>query len=251
MGVYLNADLVVRKAYRHVNASYGLLNRVTRDLVTDVGRVSVVPTLSGRLRGDIAAVRAQIETTEAEIDRCRTADAALVVIADNLGRMRQLADGAFSGGHTSEELTEMDAEYQELVAAVRAAVSETTYGGEAVLSGSDPTATVNLEAVVNVSLLDVPTDLPGNLSAAILDVGLARADLAAGVNRMVGGIDALQTHAGELLTFQSRIASFDAAMSVVASMNASLDLFFQAAMTAQSAVEPDSALHLLDPTWED
>lgn len=106
----------------------------------------------------------------------QTADQGLEQIQSNLSEMQQLAAQT---PQDAAQATEMDGQYQQLLAGIDEAVQNTTYGGEPLLSGNDAQLRLNDMSTQALGLADSrlgAPDVSDNISRAIDTVQAERTD---------------------------------------------------------------------------
>ncbi len=247
MPVYFNAAQMLRSVTRNLYADFSYLHSATRRLAGGpLAGSSVMVGLSDRLAADVAAVEQEMADTNVEIGRYETADAALAAIRERLLDMRQLADQAFSGAYTEEQVEEMDAEYQALAGEIEGLLAGTTYNGSPVLSGSGAVASLDFSAVTDISLTDLPDDALTNLSLAVVDTTVARGRIAASLSEFEDALVELADHQVSLTAFGTRIERTDLTLDVLGEVVSSVQAMFRLAAEAQANLDPQRASHVLD-----
>ena len=250
MSVYFNPSMLAVTVSRNLNAAYSRLHQRTQELTSGTSAPPAAGfTLIDRVAADMALVTQATADTNVRIARYETADAALAGIGERLARMRELAGRVSTGAYNAKEVAEMDAEYQQLAAEVAEAVAETASGGAAVLSGADAVASVDYSAVTAIVLDPLTDGALSDLSTAIVDTALARADVAVTLSREQDALADLANHGENLLGFGSRIANCDLALATTGQLTTGIQLLFETALAAQANINADRAVSLLNLGW--
>ena len=244
-------NLVTLSAIRRLSASYDQLRRATNQLVTSTLTTNTpAVALSTRVDADIAAINQQISNTGIEISMYQTAESAVGSITDNLRRMRQLADQAFSGIYNKHQVRIMNEEYQQLAEQIAATLGNTEFNGISLLSGDDALVSLDLSAVMDIDLTDLSDDALSDISTAITDTSLEQVSLGTHMNRLDTTVSALQVQAEGLQAFQSRVNSTDMALAIVAALQARMQAMMSVAVAAQANIPADWVQELLNPESE-
>lgn len=240
------SNLVTLSAIRRLDTSYDQLRRVTNQLVTGT-RTSNSPALalSSRVDADIAAINQQITNTTNEISMYQTAESAIDSAIENLRRMRELADQAFSGTYNNKQVRNMNKEYQQLAEQITDTLENTKFNGISLLSGDDALVSLDLSAVMDIDLTDLTDDALSDLSTAITDASLERVSLGTHMNRLDTTVSALQVQREGLQAFQYRVTTTDAAMAAVSALQAMMQAMMNVAVAAQANIPADWAQHLM------
>jgi len=242
--------LIAMTATNTLNRAFRGLNNTTNSLLSDAGAARAASNPANSVLGnlvdaDIAAISSGVTTANSAISANQTADSALDSIETKLGSMRDLVEDVELEDLTQPQIEAKDAEYQTLADEVVAILEDTTYGDEALLSGRDPLVMLNLDPVTDMSLTDLPEDALYTLDRAVVDVGLAKVDLATDTNDLTNAIDALQDHSEDLTAFASRLTTAQAAMDVLRSITSEFLSQFATILSAQANTSSTNALTLL------
>src|SRR5690606_1796689 len=91
--------------------------------------------IANRLEAQTRGMQVAQRNSQDAISMLQTADGALDELAQIGFRMKDLATQAANGTNTDDDLTALDAEYGELAKEIDRIMTQTTYGGEALLEG--------------------------------------------------------------------------------------------------------------------
>ncbi|RRN81029.1 MULTISPECIES: flagellin [Pseudoxanthomonas] len=233
----------------------------------DAAGLQIATRLLAQTRGMSVAA----QNTQNGISLMQTAEGALQEFTNIVLRMKDLATQAADGSTTTSDLTALDAEYQDLVKELGNILSNTTYGGEALLDGGKLAGSVSFQigaTAAETMSVDISADITklkdfqgtnasdlttsGNASALIStlnttldDVGAARSKLGAAQNRLTHTYNNLQNMQTNTTDARGRIMDVDYA-SETANMTAK-NILMQAgtSMLKQSSQMSQMVLSLL------
>ncbi|NBW79041.1 MAG: flagellin FliC, partial [Betaproteobacteria bacterium] len=164
----------------------------------DAAGLAIASNMDAQARGMNVAIR----NSNDGISLVQTAESGMAIIGDMLQRMRELAVQAANGTNTTNDLSALDAEYQELWSEIDRTLSSVEFNG--------------------TSLLDTSADLVfqiGANSGQILTVGSADLSVTAGIDAMSGqsALDTTDTSAND-----ANIDAIDTAIQAINSSRATL-----------------------------
>lgn len=207
LGVHTNyASIVAQGA---VNKSNNLLTNAMERLSTglringasdDAAGLQIANRMSANVKGMETASRNISDATS----MLQTADGALEEINTIANRQKELATQAANGVNSADDMTALDAEFQELSLEVTRILGKTTYAGNNLFTeldkakgvtfqiGSDKTETLKVDITSPTAIATtVKLDTGDNARAALDEVkklleavGTARSDLGANINRL-------------------------------------------------------------------
>lgn len=199
----------------------------------DAAGLQIANRLEAQTRGMAVAQR----NSQDAISMLQTADGALDELSQIAFRMKDLATQSANGTNTAEDHEALDAEYQELEAEITRIMTQTTYGGSALLEGgtlaaattfqigAGATETLAFDASTEIAAIataygalgDITTQgnsttEMGALDTLIEEVGAARAKFGANVNRLEHTISNLQSISQNTEAAKGRIMDADFAL---------------------------------------
>ncbi|KKM68094.1 hypothetical protein LCGC14_1464330 [marine sediment metagenome] len=252
MALYIDTSRVATDTVRILTMSYGFLDRITDRLVTTARTdPAVAVSLSGRANSDLAYVTQQLSTTQNDISMHQAAQIALDALAEHLADMRELAMQASSGGYAQDQISAMDARYQELAGEVYGIVANTRFNGTALFSGADSLVALSLTDVTEISLTSLTDIGLSDIAIAIADLTAAQSNVSADLGRLATTAAQLEEQADRLSAFEVSVYSVEKAMRAASTTAASIEALFTLALNAQANTLADSALRLLDLNLSD
>ena len=207
MGMTINTNVMSINAQRNASANNNSLATALQRLSSglrvnsakdDAAGLAIASNMDAQARGMNVAIR----NSNDGISLVQTAESGMAIIGDMLKRMRELAVQAANGTNTTNDLSALDAEYQELWSEIDRTLSSVEFNG--------------------TSLLDTSTDLVfqiGANSGQILTVGSADLSVTAGIDAMSGqsALDTTDTSAND-----ANIDAIDTAIQAINSSRATL-----------------------------
>ena len=207
MGMTINTNVMSINAQRNASANNNSLATALQRLSSglrvnsakdDAAGLAIASNMDAQARGMNVAIR----NSNDGISLVQTAESGMAIIGDMLQRMRELAVQAANGTNTTNDLSALDAEYQELWSEIDRTLSSVEFNG--------------------TSLLDTSTDLVfqiGANSGQILTVGSADLSVTAGIDAMSGqsALDTTDTSAND-----ANIDAIDTAIQAINSSRATL-----------------------------
>src|SRR5215470_11918026 len=136
----INTNIMSLNAQRNLNMSQSAMATAVQRLSSglrvnsakdDAAGLAIAERMNAQVRGMNVAVR----NAQDGISLAQTAEGALGSIGDNLQRMRELAVQA-ANATSSNDLTALNSEYQQLVSENTRLIAATKFNGTALLSGS-------------------------------------------------------------------------------------------------------------------
>jgi flagellin len=206
----INTNIMSLNAQRNLNVSQSALATAVQRLSSglrvnsakdDAAGLAIAERMNAQVRGMNVAVR----NAQDGISLAQTAEGALGSIGDNLQRMRELAVQA-ANATSSNDLTALNSEYQQLVSENTRLVAATKFNGTALLSGA---ATLTFQVGANNTAND-------QITVSTSAVTLTSGDLTSTANAQtaIGQMDtALDTVNGLRATFGATQSRFDAVVS--------------------------------------
>jgi len=203
MGMTINTNVMSINAQRNASANNNSLSTSLQRLSSglrvnsakdDAAGLAIASNMDAQARGMNVAVR----NSNDGISLVQTAESGMAVIGDMLQRMRELAVQAANGTNTTNDLSALDAEYQELWSEIDRTMESVEFN--------------------STSLLDTSTDLVfqiGANSGQTLTIGSADLNVTAGINAM-SGQSALDT-----TTTSGNDANIDAIDTAIQAINSS------------------------------
>lgn len=256
----------------NLNKSNDLLNTAMERLSTglrinsasdDAAGLTIANKLEAQTRGMGVAMR----NSQDAISMLQTADGALEELTNIAYRMKDLATQAANGTNGTQELTALDAEYQELEKEATRIMEETTYGaGQKLLTGGkfDNAVTFQIGASANETL---SVDISGSLAAidfsttgdlktagaaeittvdGLFDlINTTRSTLGANINRLDHTINNLQSISENTAAAKGRITDADYAVESANMTKQQMLMQAGTQMLATSKQMPSMAMSLL------
>ena len=243
-------DLLAMTARQTLNRDFRTLNAKTNNVLANVGiyRSSTNPsasTLSSLVGLETAAINNGISVANDLISSYQVADDALVDVRATLESMRDIVEDVALGNYKKKELKAKDEEYQALVEDLAGILADTEYGGKKLLSGYDAVVSLNLNAVMDMSMTALPDGAPASLSIAIASVTGARNELVLATTTAQSTITELEEQADQVTNFESRVSGALAAMSVVEALMEQFMTGLSDVLSAQANSSPWTVSQLL------
>jgi flagellin len=274
MAAVINTNLASLNAQRNLSTSQSALNLSIQRLSSGLRVNSAKDDAAGlaiaeRMNAQIKGMNVAIRNAADAISLSQTAEGALGKVGDALQRMRELAVQAANASNGTGDLTNLDAEYQQLALEVTRVLDGTTFNGTSLLNS---TATLTFQVGANnvgTDQIDVDTtDLTGgtgitavvggnltssanaqtamdNLDDAIDEITSARATFGAVQNRFESVISNLQVASENQSASRGRIMDADFAAETAALTRGQILQQAGTAMLAQANALPNTVLTLL------
>lgn len=263
MAAVINTNIASLNAQRNLGTSQSSLNTSLQRLSSglrinsakdDAAGLAIATRMDAQARGQTVAIR----NANDAISFAQITDGALGKVTDALQRMRELAVQGANGTNGTDDLANLDAEYQELAAEVTRLGTATKFNGTAVFGsaytfqvGADNGDTISVASTAAASIAGSVTST-ANASAAIdlIDTALdttntARATLGAVQNRFESVISSLQVSVENQSAARSRIMDADFAMETANLTRGQILQQAGTAMLAQANSLPNNVLTLL------
>lgn len=153
MASYLNTNMASLNAQRNLSSSQGALGTSIQRLSSgmrinsakdDAAGMAISSRMDSQIRGQVIAQR----NANDAISISQTAEGALGKVADSLQRMRELATQASNGTNSSDDRTNLQAEYDQLSQEVVRIVSNTKFNKDIDLLGGDA-VTIQIQVGAN------------------------------------------------------------------------------------------------------
>lgn len=231
----------------------------------DAAGLSISVKMDAQIRGGTVAIR----NANDGISLAQTADGALSSVTDMLQRMRELAVEA-ANATNSNDLTELDAEYQDLGAEIGRVLTSTEFNGVAVLAGGAGALTFQVGAnnatdnTITVTTTDLSTDTDitavtggdvqsaanaltamSNIDTALDTVNSVRSTLGSVQNRFEYTVSNLEISNTNTSAAKGRIVDADFAMETSNLSKASILQQAGTSMLAQANSQAQNVLTLL------
>jgi flagellin len=270
----INTNVMSLNAQRNLNMSQSALatsiQRLSSGLrVNSAKDDSAGLAIAERMNAQIKGMNVAIRNANDAISLSQTAEGSLGKVGDALQRMRELAVQGANATNGTGDLTNLDAEYQQLSAEVTRVLTGTKFNGQDLLSSA---ATLTFQVGANnvaTDQIDVATtDLSGgagitavtggdlttaanaqaamdDLDTAIDEITTARATFGAVQNRFESVIGNLQIAAENQSASRGRIMDADFAAETAAMTRNQILQQAGTAMLAQANATPNNVLTLL------
>jgi flagellin len=232
----------------------------------DAAGLAIASNMDAQARGMNVAVR----NSNDGISLVQTAESGMAVIGDMLQRMRELAVQAANGTNTTNDLSALDAEYQQLWSEIDRTMSSVEFnstslldasadltfqigansGQTLIISSSDLCVTAGIDAMSAQSALDT-TDTSANdanidaIDTAIQSINSSRATLGAIQNRFNYTVSFLQAASENQQAARGRIMDADFAQETANLSRSQILQQAGTAMVAQANQLPQGVLALL------
>ncbi|MCZ7563164.1 MAG: flagellin [Burkholderiales bacterium] len=263
----INTNIMSLNAQRNLNTSQSALavsvQRLSSGLRVNSAKDDAAGlAISERMHAQVRGMNVAIRNAADGISLAQTAEGALGKIGDNLQRMRELAVQA-ANATASNDLTALDAEYQQLVAENTRLINVTSFSGTALLSGAinltfqvgaNNSANDQIAVTTAGALTLTSGDLTStanaqtaitNMDTALNAVNGLRATFGAIQNRFESVISNLQVAVENQAAARSRIVDADFAAETAALARGQILQQAGTAMLAQANAMPQSVLTLL------
>ena len=241
MGISVHTNFASIVAQNNLNKTNSMLTGAMERLGTgyringssdDAAGLQIATRLNAQTRGmDVAKTNSQDA-----INMLQTADSAMDEVNSIALRMKDLATQSSNDTNSAADRTAMDAEYQELKTEITRIMTDTSYGGEALLQGgklgtgpvtfqigASAAETLAFDASAEVTAVDPATALVtadittqanantaiGELETFIDTVGTARSKFGATVNRLDHTINNLESVSQNTQAAYGRIMDAD------------------------------------------
>jgi len=275
MGMTINTNVMSINAQRNASANNNSLSTSLQRLSSglrvnsakdDAAGLAIASNMDAQARGMNVAVR----NSNDGISLVQTAESGMAVIGDMLQRMRELAVQAANGTNTTNDLSALDAEYQQLWSEIDRTMSSVEFnstslldasadltfqigansGQTLVISSSDLCVTAGIDAMSAQSALDT-TDTSANdanidaIDTAIQSINSSRATLGAIQNRFNYTVSFLQAASENQQAARGRIMDADFAQETANLSRSQILQQAGTAMVAQANQLPQGVLALL------
>ncbi len=141
MAAVINTNITSLNAQRNLATSQTSMNQSIQRLSSglrvnsakdDAAGMAIASRMDAQIRGQDVAVR----NANDAISFAQTAEGAVSKVSDSLQRMRELAVQAANGTYSSGDLSNLDAEYQQLSAEITRVTGNTKFNGTSVFGSS-------------------------------------------------------------------------------------------------------------------
>ena len=248
----ISHSLITMSTRGSLNRSFAAYGRKTGKLLSQAGTHRSAPNpasgfLPDLVASEISAVAAAFNSANASISGNQTAGGALDDMNEKLAAMRSLVAEVQTVTHTAEEIAAYNASFKTLAGEVNGLLANTEFGGKALLGGRDPLVRLTLSSgsITGMDLTNLPDGALGDISLAMSEVGLAKADLTARTNRLGSVIDNMISHSDELSALSNRVLSAESATGAVSALTDSMAQEMFGATQAQANASPAAVLQLL------
>lgn len=241
MGISVHTNFSSMVAQNNLNKTNSMLGGAMERLGTGYRINSAADDAAGlqianRLNAQTRGMNVAVSNSQDAINMLNTGDSALDEVGSIALRMKDLATQSANDTNSAADRSAMNEEYQELKSEVTRILTDTTYGGDALLQGgklgtgpvvfqigASAAETLSFDASAEVTALDpaaalVTADIStqANASAAITEletyvdsVGTARSKLGATVNRLDHTINNLESVSQNTQAAYGRIMDAD------------------------------------------
>jgi flagellin len=276
----INTNLTSLNAQRNLNASQSSLATSMQRLSSglrvnsakdDAAGLAIAERMNTQVRGMNVAIR----NANDGISLSQTAEGALGKISDNLQRMRELSVQSANDTNSTSDRTALDNEFKQLADENARLISNTTFNGQPLLTGTGGTAGVftfqvgansTADNQITITTTDVATAMGtgvqgaaatlgttaaealtsmDSIDAALTVVNSARSTYGAAQNRFEAVISGLQVASENQAAARSRIMDADFAAETAAMSRAQILQQAGTAMVAQANQLPQQVLRLL------
>jgi len=263
----INTNIMSLNAQRNLNRSQSSMASAVQRLSSglrvnsakdDAAGLAIAERMNAQVRGMNVAVR----NAQDGISLSQTAEGALGAIGDNLQRMRELAVQA-ANATSSNDLTALNSEYQQLVSENTRVINVTKFAGTALLSGAlnltfqvganntaDDKITVTTAGALALTSGDLTSTANaqtaiGQMDTALDTVNGLRATFGSTQSRFEAVISGLQIASENTAASRSRIMDADYAQETANLTRAQILQQAGVAMLAQANAAPQNVLTLL------
>ncbi len=223
----------------------------------DAAGLAIAEKMNSQIRGQEVAKR----NANDGISFMQVADGALSTVSDNLQRMRDLAVQSQNGTLSTDDLTNLNTEYQALSSEITRVASSTKFNGNDVFSATARNVSIGANTTTNDVLSvtvgtlatvggDLTTAANGKtaidaIDAKIKAVTTTRAELGANINRVDSAISNLDTNTTNLSTARGRIVDADFAKESASLTRTQILQQAGTSMLSQANQIPQGVLSLL------
>jgi len=275
MAVYINSNITSMRAQSHLGKAQNALATSFERLSSgqrinsaddDAGGIAFSVSLKSQTRSFALAERNGMNG----VSMVETAEGGLSEIHGVLGRMRELAMQSANGDLNTNDRTNLDTEYQQLLEEADRVIKTTEFNGHALLDGTS--TSFDFQVGINTSANDVITvDFGGvatgagdldvgatkvttvtdaktaidKLDTAITSVSKKRATFGAKMNRLRTAVSNANSMRTNLSSAFSRVTDTDVASETAAMARSQVLQQAGASMLAQANQAPQMALSLL------
>ncbi len=267
MAAVINTNVASLNTQRNLSSSQSALNTSIQRLSSglrvnsakdDAAGLAIATRMDAQVRGQSVAIR----NANDAISFAQTAEGALGKSSDILQRMRELAVQAANATNGTDDLANLDAEYQQLSAEITRIGAATQFNGTAVFGGAAREFQVGANNTaddrISVAAVTAPTTPAGDLTSvanartAIDDIddeldaiNTSRATLGAVQSRFDATISNLQVSVENQSAAKSRIMDADYASETANMTRGQILQQAGTAMLAQANQLPNNVLTLL------
>ncbi|HPT33364.1 MAG TPA: flagellin [Bacillota bacterium] len=271
----INQNIAALNAYRNLVITDSRLNKNLERLSSGlrINRASddaAGLAISEKMRSQVRGLNQAVRNAQDGISLIQTAEGALEEVHNILQRMRELAIQAANGTMTTEDVSNINDEVQELLKEINRIATTTEFNTKKLLDGSlkeedsklilqvgaNPNQVVefSIESMAAEALeigdlaiesAEAAQEAIETIDAAIQTVSAERSKLGGIQNRLEHTIANLRTAAENLAAAESRIRDVDMAEEMMAFTKNQILIQAGTAMLAQANIKPQSVLHLL------
>lgn len=273
MGLRVNTNILSLAAQRQLSDVTGRLSKNFERLASGTRITSAADDPAGlgiseRMGARLRSLSQASRNSRDGISLIQTAEGALGEATNNLSRMRELAVQASNGTLTSQDRTNLNNEFQDLISEIDRVADTTSFNGVNLLDNSSSTIDIQVGVdageTVTISLVDATESglgLDGGsfdlttvtnaqnaltvIDTAIDSVTTARAGLGASENALASTGRSIAVAIESLAASQSRIRDVDVAQETADLARNSILQQQALAVLAQANVQPAAALSLL------
>jgi flagellin len=263
----INTNLSSLNAQRNLSTSQNSLATSMQRLSSGLRVNSAKDDAAGlaigeRMNAQVRGMNVAMRNANDGISLAQTADGALATVSEALQRMRELAVQAANGSNGAGDLTNLNAEYQQLSQEVTDIATQTKFNGLAIIDAADAgaqvfqvganvgdTLTITTNAIVTVlgdllSAANANTAM-GDIDTALDTINTDRATYGAAMSRFSFAISNLQIGAENQAAARSRIMDADFAAETANLSRAQILQQAGNAMVAQANQLPQQVMTLL------
>ncbi len=263
-------NIMAANAARHLGQSYDALATSVERLSSGLRINTAKDDAAGLavrelMRADIAVLQQGARNAQDGISLLQTAEGGMQTIDNLLVRMKQLAEQAATGTYTSDQLSIMDTEFDELAEEIERIAGSAKFNGTSLLDSAtgtvsvvfgtaDDAITVNMKDMtkegLGIDALSITSDDSAMTALSTLDTAIgtattARAEFGAKMNRLMTSVEVLNIQAENLMSAESRVSDVDVATEMAAMTRNQVLAQAGVAMLAQANMMPTMALTLL------
>ena len=265
MAAVINTNITSLTAQRNLTTAQSSMNQSIQRLSSglrvnsskdDAAGMAIASRMDAQIRGQDVAVR----NANDAISFSQTAEGAVSKVTDSLQRMRELAVQAANGTYSSGDLSNLDAEYQQLSSEITRVTGNTKFNGTSVFGssttfqiGSGTADTITMSAISSsnitqggsISTAALATAAMSSIDTALDNANTTRATLGAYQNRFDSVVSNLQISTENMSAAKSRIMDADFAAETAKMTRAQILQQAGTAMLAQANQLPSSVMTLL------